>query len=230
MPIFQINGVFSQVRFEQFVRNLLYSTDEYLAQLQNEILVTQVKNAIIGTSFVLPQEIEKSVQLINQKRSFHYAIIPLSRFLSTIKLPPKAAENFYHQNLDNFKLPEKVSVQYLQLSIADLMHKINPTETQLKDFYQNNIAAYTKPKHWSLAVIMIAMPQHASSKQIKQAQNKLALVTGKIKQHADFASLAKQYSDDEHSATQGGKWPWVTAAQLPAELRAALFYFKITWN
>jgi len=221
MPIFQVNGVFSQARFQQFISNLLFSADEYLTQLQNEILVTQVRNAIIGTSFILPQEVEKSIQLINQKRNFHYAIIPLNWFLAN-KLPSKAAENFYQQNLDSFKLPEKVSIEYLKLSITDLIHKINPTVTQLKDFYQNNIASFTKPKHLHFSVIMIAMPQHASSKQIKQAQDKLALLTSKIKKHVDFASLAKQYSDDAHSASQGGKWPWVTAAQLPAELRAAL--------
>lgn len=222
MPIFQVNGVFSQARFEQFINNLLYSADEYLAQLQNEILVTQVRNAIIGTSFILPQEVKKSIQLINQKRSFHYAIIPLNRFLAKVKLSPKAAENFYQQNLDNFKLPEKVSVEYLKLSIADLIHRIHPTTTQLKDFYQSNIASFTKPKHFRFAVIMVAMPQHASSAQIKQAQDKLALVTNKIKQRVDFAVLAKQYSDDARSAAQGGKWPLVTAAQLPAELRAVL--------
>lgn len=222
MPIFQVNGVFSQARFQLFVNNLLYSADEYLAQLQNEILVTQVRNAIIGTSFVLPQEVKKSIQLINQKRSFHYAIIPINHFLAKVKLKPKDAENFYQQNLDSFKLPEKVSVEYLKLSIADLMRTINPGNTQLKDFYQNNIASFTKPKQLHFSVIMIAMPQQASSAQIKQAQDKLALVTSKIKQHADFASLAKQYSDDAHSAAQGGKWPWISAVQLPAELRAVL--------
>ena len=100
MPIFQVDGVFSQARFEQFVSNLAYSTDEFLTQLQNEILATQVKNAIIGTAFILPQETEKSIQLINQKRNFHYAFIPIKRFLTTIKLPENAAKDFYQKNLD----------------------------------------------------------------------------------------------------------------------------------
>ncbi|MGD9108445.1 MAG: SurA N-terminal domain-containing protein [Gammaproteobacteria bacterium] len=222
MPIFQVNGVFSQAKFEQFVNTLLYSTDAFLAQLGNEILVSQVKSGIVGTAFSLPQEIDQLIKLVNQKRSFKYLVIPTKRFLTQIKLPTKAAENFYHQNLDNFKLPEKVSIQYLQLSMANLMRSIKPTAAQLKDFYNTNIVSYTKPKRWHLAGIMIAVPKHASKKQVDQAQQKLNLVANKIKQHVDFAALAKQYSDDTGTAAKGGEWSWVTEAQLPTELRVVL--------
>lgn len=222
MPIFQVDGVFSQAKFEQFVNTLLYSTDAFLAQLENEILVSQVKNGVIGTSFNLPQEIDQLVALVNQKRSFQYLMIPMGRFLAQVNLPAKAAENFYHDNLDNFKLPEKVSVQYLQLSMTNLMRGLKPTAAQLKDFYNTNIVSYTKPKRWHLAGIMIAVSEHASKKQMEQAQQKLNLVVSKIKQRMDFAALAKQYSDDTATAAKGGEWIWVTEAQLPAEIRAAL--------
>ncbi|MGD9153679.1 MAG: SurA N-terminal domain-containing protein [Gammaproteobacteria bacterium] len=222
MPIFQVSGVFSQAKFEQFVNTLLYSTDAFLAQLKNEILVSQVKNGIVGTAFTLPQEIDQLIKLVNQKRSFNYLIIPMEHFLAQVKLPAKAVENFYHENLDNFKLPEKVSIQYLQLSMANLMRGIKPTAVQLKDFYNTNIVSYTKPKRWHLAGIMIAVPKHASKQQMNQAQQKLNLVVNKIKQHVDFAALAKQYSDDTATAAKGGEWSWITEAQLPTELRAVL--------
>jgi len=222
MPIFQVNGMFSQAKFEQFVNTLLYSTDAFLAQLENEILVSQVKNGIVSTSFSLPQEINQIIELINQKRSFSYLVIPMGRFLTQIQLPSKAAEKFYQDNLENFKLPEKASIQYIKLSMSDLMRNIKPTAAQLTAFYDTNIVSYTKPKRWHFAGIMIAISQHASKKQITQAQEKLNLVVSKIKQHTDFAALAKQYSDDTQTASQGGEWLWTTEAQLPTELRAAL--------
>jgi len=226
MPIFQVNGVFSQALFEQFVNNLSFSTDSYLAQLKNSILLDQIKSGIMNTAFVLPQEVERTIQLINQKRSFNYVIIPINRFFSNIKITRDMIESYYHNNLDDFKLSEKVSIQYLQLSITDLMRKINPTSAQLKDFYTNNLVSYTKPKRWRLAGILIATPSHATKKQIKQAQQKLNLVTTKMKQHVNFATLAKQYSDDLRTAKKGGEWPWMTEAQLPADLKAALLSLK----
>lgn len=226
MPIFQVNGVFSQAKFEQFVNTLLYSTDTFLAQLENEILVSQVKNGIVSTAFILSQEIDQLIKLVNQKRSFNYLVIPMRRFFAQVQLPNKAAENFYRENRDNFKLPEKLSIQYLQLSIANLMRGIKPTAAQLKDFYNTNIVSYTRPKRWHLAGIIVTVSKHASKKQMNQAQQKLNLIVSKIKQHVDFATLAKKYSDDAATAAKGGEWSWVTDAQLPTELRAALLSLK----
>ena len=222
MPIFQANGIFSRARFQQFINGMLYTVDGFLDQLRSSILANQVESGIRETVFVLPNEVNQAIQLIKQQRTFNYLTIPSSRFLNKVSLPPNAAKNYYKKNLDDFKVPEKVSIQYLQLSIVDLMKKINPTKQQLQQFYSNNIGTYTQSKQWKVAHILIAVSTDATKKEIAAAQKKADELVKKLKQNPDFVNLAKQYSDDTNTATKGGELPWLTAAQLGPGFQGAL--------
>lgn len=226
MPIFQVNGVFSQAKFEQYVNSFLYSTDSFLAQLHNMILVNQLKDGIMATAFLLPSEVDQTIKLVNQKRSFKYLIIPSKRFAATVHIPHATINNYYKQNIAKFSLPEKVSIQYLQLSVKDLMQKIQPSAAQLQQFYNNNITAYTKPKRWRLSYLMIKVSPHADKNVQSVAQKNVQAIVAKIKQGMAFSTLLKEYSTSTHANISSGEWPWMVAMQLPASVRKALLNLK----
>jgi peptidyl-prolyl cis-trans isomerase D len=110
--------------------------------------------------------------------------------------------------------------------VADLSKKIQPTASQLQQYYTDNIAAYTKPKQWKLTYLLIPVPTHATKQQLKTAEVKLKQVVNKIKQHTDFAKLITAYSDNIDSIGKLKQGDWVVAAQLPANLRASLLNLK----
>ena len=162
MPIFQVNGVFLPQRFQEVVSGMLYTMETFSAQLRSSILGDQIKSGFVETAFALPCEVNQAVRLINQKRKFAYFIVSVNRFLSKITLPLNAARDYYKQHQDEFKTSEKVNLEYLQLSVNQLMKKIRPTDQELKQFYQNNLFSYTQTKQLKLAVILITVPQKAT--------------------------------------------------------------------
>jgi hypothetical protein len=123
MPAFQENGKFSSERFNNMLNALLYSQQQFFDQVGQQILSNQIQQGIIQTDFSLPKEVDRAIQLVQQKRDFDYVTIPAKRFMADIKPTEKEQQDYYQQHLDQFKVPEKVSVDYLELSLGDLMKK-----------------------------------------------------------------------------------------------------------
>ncbi len=96
-----------------------------------------------------------------------------------------------------------------------------PTEDQVKTAYEANKAKITVPKQYHVAQIFIAVPPGTSKQAEEDAQHKLVDLRQQIlKQHADFAVLAKRYSDEKASAVNGGELGWVREDAMMPPIRA----------
>ncbi|OGT06165.1 MAG: hypothetical protein A2103_02815 [Gammaproteobacteria bacterium GWF2_41_13] len=227
IPIFQINGVFSSIRFEELLSRMLYTPETFFQQLNDKILINQVRSGFVDTTFVLPNEINRSIALVNQSRSFDYLIIPKNRFLSNVIVSNQAVQDYYTQHSDAFKTTEKVSIDYLRLSLNDLVQSIHPTLSQLKDFYQSNIAAYTIPRQWQIQYINLPLPTQETQKQLDAENQLINTITQQIKSGTDFIKLIQQYSDDKSTAVDVKQLAWINAGQVTDVIRDALMKMKI---
>ncbi|MBN1684335.1 MAG: SurA N-terminal domain-containing protein [Gammaproteobacteria bacterium] len=221
MPIFQKNGQFSKARFEQVMSNSLVSTETFLEQLKTEILANQLKNGIFNTNFVLPIEVTRTIQLINQKRKFDYLIIPKQQFIKQISLTEQALQDYYKNHQDQFKIPEKISIQYIRLSLKDIMQGIRPSEQQLKLFYQSNLTAYTLPKKWHVQIFKLAVPLGATQETITKAAEDANKIYAALKQARENHETSLQsYQNLTHTTR------WITSADLDSALQPALLALK----
>jgi peptidyl-prolyl cis-trans isomerase D len=136
MPQFLENGSFSKLRFEQIITRLNYNHDTFLADVSQTLLLNQIASGIVGSSFVLPNELTQSISLLEQKRDIRYAILPSSHFKKPVA--EQAITQYYNQNLSEFNSPEKIQLEYLQLSADDLKKKITISEQELTDYLNTN--------------------------------------------------------------------------------------------
>jgi PPIC-type PPIASE domain len=98
-----------------------------------------------------------------------------------------------------------------------------PTDAQVQTAYDLNKAKLTVPREYNIAQIFIVIAPGASKQNEDDAQHKLAdLRQQLLKQHADFAALAKRYSDEKASAANGGELGWVREDTLLPPVRAAV--------
>jgi len=77
-----------------------------------------------------------------------------------------------------------------------------------------------------VAHIMIAVPEGRNSPEAKQAKTKIDEIYNKLKNGADFAEMAKKYSDDKGSASKGGDLPWFGTGRMVPEFEQAAFSLK----
>ena len=79
-----------------------------------------------------------------------------------------------------------MSLEYIALSVPQLMNTIHPSNDQLHVYYQNHLASYTQPQQFKLATILIPIALSASQDQIKSAEKKIETIYGRYILHIRF--------------------------------------------
>ncbi len=98
-----------------------------------------------------------------------------------------------------------------------------PTDEQIQAAYEANKAKLMLPRQYHVAQIFLAVPPGAAKQVEDDDQHRLTdLRQQLIKQHADFATLAKKYSDEKATAANGGDLGWVREDTLLPPIRAAV--------
>ncbi len=97
-----------------------------------------------------------------------------------------------------------------------------PSETELEVAYDQAKPSMAVGRQWKLAQIYIAAPEGTAKADLEKAEIKLAEVKKTLADKgADFAALAKKYSEEPASAAQGGEIGWMVEAQIQPEIREA---------
>lgn len=144
IPEFQENGQFSMKKFQDVMAISSYSASELLDLIKTALLIAQPKLGIILTSFSLPNEINYTVSLVNQERDFHYLTLSMDSLADVQKpvISPEQIATYYKEHQNEFKTPEQVSIDYLELSLSNVMATIHPTVEVLKNYYNENISNF----------------------------------------------------------------------------------------
>ena len=128
IPAFQNKGRFSPARFQQFLDRSNYSEKVFFQSLTRTLLIDQLQAAIGNTAFTLPAEINQTISLIKQERDFRYLLIPAKSFAAQTNVTSTEIEKFYKQHAQQFKTPEKMSIEYLELSSDHIKSSLKPTD------------------------------------------------------------------------------------------------------
>lgn len=214
MPEFQEDGHFSVHRFQEVISTALLTPGEFINLLKYSLLIDQPKLGIILTSIAMPNEIATTISLINQERDIEFISIPLQYFSTQqVSISPEKVRAFYEQHQKEFMKPEQVQVEYISLSLNDLINSIVPSESNLKNIYNENLQSYKQPMMWKLQDVYIPLPANASSDEVIKAKNKALAVTQDLKNGKQVVGF-----DTKNIAQQG----FLTLNQFPADLRKAV--------
>ncbi|MGI9107964.1 MAG: SurA N-terminal domain-containing protein [Pyrinomonadaceae bacterium] len=123
-----------------------------------------------------------------------------------------------------------------QLAIQKLLDRTAakiepPTDKEVEDFYSNNKARYVSARGLGLAAIIVDPQDNGATNDAKndtEAKNKIDIINQRLKSGADFATVAREQSEDPQSVLRGGDIGFFTEEQLkqsgfPPDLIARFF-------
>ena len=98
-----------------------------------------------------------------------------------------------------------------------------PSDKEVEAAYAANKSKLMLPRRYHLAQFVIGVPANGAETAVADARKRAADLRRKaVEGHKDFASLARQFSDDKASAAKGGDLGWVREDILLPDLRHAL--------
>jgi peptidyl-prolyl cis-trans isomerase D len=212
IPQFQEDGHFSNERYQQTLNNALFTAESFQKEVRQGMLLNQQRSAFMASSFALPDEIKRFVNLYMQVRDYDYLIISPSQFESQATVSPEEISAYYATHKKEFFTPELVSVDYVTLSTADIKSQIKITEEDIKRYYEDNKNNFLTPAQWQVSHILFAVPEGASASEIASIQEKAeSTYQTLVKNPEQFNDLAKKLSDDKLSLADNSVLPWITA-------------------
>jgi peptidyl-prolyl cis-trans isomerase D len=217
IPAFQDNGKFSLTRFQAYARNRGMTEVMFEEQVRQDTLLQQMRDAITTTAIVPKFQVEGFVRLSEQQREVSQATLAPSAFISQAAVDEKAAKAYYDSNPSEFKNPEQVKVEYVMLASEKFAAEQAVTDDEAKKIYDARLAKGQFKKKGN------DTPEEKQSA-LAKAQEVLAEVRAKP---ANFAALAKKYSQDTGSAPQGGDLGYFGKGAMVKPFEDAVFSMKI---
>jgi len=163
---------------------------------------------------VTGKEIEGAVEDVKQRNKINQE--QLERAL--------AAEGF---TLETFKkdLEKRILRGKFVRSAVSVEQKAG--EKELTEFFQKNVNRYRVNESYRPAHILFLIPQEATAEQVRGIRKKSQGVLEKIREGADFAKMAMEYSEDTSSRKDGGDLGYFKKGELLPTLEREAMKLKV---
>ncbi|MCK5898520.1 MAG: SurA N-terminal domain-containing protein [Methylococcales bacterium] len=198
LEYFQVDGKFDNKRYKALLSAQQLSSSQFVQRIKQAQVMEQYQRSILSTSFATDYDIEQFFKIQNQKRNINYITIPVVPI--TVAPDEASVQKYYQENQNRYKTTEKISVEYIQLSLNDLAEKITLTDAQLKAFYEEQKETYTSKERRRISHILFSFGKDGNDEAVlataQAAQKQLATKS--------FETLALEISSDEITAKKGG--------------------------
>ena len=103
---------------------------------------------------------------------------------------------------------------------------VDVTDKDIKQYYEANKQEFKSPERVEARHILFKVAKDATEKQKKEVRKKAELVLKKIRNGADFAKLAEEYSDDPGSKSRGGLLGYFARGRMVKPFEKVAFSLK----
>lgn len=216
IPQFRTAGQFDNDVYLMALRNAGFTPESFAKVMQQDMTRNQLLSGLSESAFVLDPEALAFIRLQKQTRSGGYLIAKNDAFIDQVDITDQDIETFYQQNQSMFRTQEKLSVAYVELSMADIESDVTVSNEEAREYYEQRQQQYTKQEERRVSHILIEFDT-------ENAQDKAEQALAELQEGADFAEVAKTYSDDTFSAEQGGDLNWIEAGVMDEDFDDAAF-------
>lgn len=213
---FTYENLFNQQAFNGYLANMGFTQATLLKQETGNYIARQLQTGIHYSVFVTQKEIDLLAAIVGQKRTFSAVTIPKEK-VAAPNLTENEIAQYYQDNQSTYSEPEKVSLQYLEVSVAELAKSQTVNEQEIKEVFEKELAEFKAEPELNIAHILIE-----TSKNAAESDSKISEVQGKLKSGEAFDKLAKAYSDDLGSKELGGEIGVLTGEQFSADFKNAV--------
>lgn len=211
---FQVDGVFSPDKYKGVLSSAGFTPGSYKLSLYEDLLLNQVSSGLAASEFVTPTELELNAQVLFENRDVRYFTIPQEKFTSVLPATDSQIEAYYNAHQDNFRSPESVDLEYLELAVDDFRETVE--ESAILEAYELAREEFQYQTQSRVSHILFEPDGDTDVQQrIAEAQEKLS-------SGMSFSEVAQEFSEDVGSAEGGGDLGYTSGEAFPEEMEEAI--------
>ena len=222
IPAFQQNGQFAgrQV-YEQVLRMQRppLTTEEFEENLRSALLVEKLRAAVTDWVAVSDADLEREYRRRNEKVKLEMVVFTPDAVQKDVTVTDAEAAAEFEKRKDRYKVPEKRKIRYLLVDADAVKAKIVVPPGDVERSYQQSIQQYSTPEQVRASHILLK----TEGKDEAAVKAKAEGLLKQVKSGADFAELAKKFSEDEASAKAGGDLDFFGRGRMVKEFEDIAF-------
>ena len=213
--LFFPNGQFiGDDKYRQFVTQQIgfASTQEFEDKLRDELTQRKLVAFVTADAAVSDNAVRDEVRQQDTSIKFDYAALTADDVANTINPTDSELQSFFQKNQARYAtaIPEQRKITYIPVDAGSLPGgRPQVTDADLQAYYDAHKADYHVDEQVKVRHILISAPKGADAKTDAEAKAKAQGILDQIRKGADFATLAKEYSQDPGSKDSGGELGYV---------------------
>ena len=222
IPAFQDNGQFiGEQRYNQLLRAQRppLTGAEFEDNVRRQLTVEKLRASLTDWISVPEQELEQEYRRRNDKVKLAVVSLTADSFRAQVNASDAEVSTYFDAHKEDFKIGEKRKIRYLLIDQEALKAKTVVPQADIERAYNSSIEQYSTPEQIRASHILLKTEGKDDAAVKVQAED----ILKQAKAGADFAVLAKKYSQDETSAKNGGDLDFFGKGRMVPEFDQVAF-------
>ncbi len=217
------NGKFNIEVYEKAIANAGQTPKAFEENIKKSML--QAKFAEILAPFAHASEVQaKQLYEYNaEKRAFDAVFVADSDFIDSVNPSDDDLKVLYESTKQNYMAPASINLEYIEVSPSALAKVDTITDVQIQEEYAKNPNTYDTPENVTASHLLILLPQESPEEREAEVLAEIKEIQVKLADGANFAELAKEFSDDVVSGQNGGELGTFVRGQMVPEFEEVAF-------
>lgn len=225
MEAFKTNGVFDVGQYEQILAGSRMTVSQFETGMRYDLLSAKVLDHLSRFGHISPAALKDIFAYQYQGIKVDYVTLAADAYTDKVEKTEEKIAAFFDAHKANYQSAPQVKIKYLQFNAADFSKDSAPSDEAVAQYYQSNIARYSLPERRQARHILIKSSSSDSAEKKAASRAQIEEIAAKIKGGEDFATLAKERSEDT-SAKQGGDLGLFGRGQMVKPFEDAVFAMK----
>src|SRR5258705_10927812 len=223
IPALQENGRFiGEQRYEQLLGSQYppMSKSDFEENLRRSMMIDKLRSALTNWMAVSDADVEREYKSRNEKAKLQVVALTADKFRDKVTVTDADAASYYDAHKAEYRKGEQRKVRYLLLDHDQQRARITVSPQDAEAYYNANIQQFQTPAQVRASHILLKTEGKDEAAVRKQAEDILRQVKAP---GADFAALAKKYSEDDGSKATGGDLDYFSKGRMVPEFESAAF-------
>jgi peptidyl-prolyl cis-trans isomerase D len=226
IPGLQENGRFvGEQRYEQILRsqNPPMTKATFEETLRSSLMIDKLRAALTDWMTVSNDDVEREFRQRNEKARLQVVALTADAFRSQVNVSDADVSSYFDAHKAEYRVGEQRKVRMLLLDRDQAFARMGVTPTEVQSYYNGNITQYQTPEQVRASHILLNTAGKDEAAVRKQAED----ILQQVRSGADFAELAKKYSEDEGSKANGGDLDYFSRGRMVPEFETAAFALEV---
>jgi len=222
-PSFQIDGLFDKDRYLRVLRLNKLTPAQYENSQREQILVDKLTNLVSGGVRASEAEVRTDFMLQNEKVKLSYIALATDDFTEGVEVTDEEAKTHFDANAESFREPERVRLGYVLYVPSRFTDQVEVTDEEIQKYYDDNKTEFDQPETVQARHLLLRVASAATDDEKAAVRGRAEAVLARLQGGEDFAALAREVSEDESNAPQGGDLGFFPRGRMVPSFEEAAF-------